>query len=102
MTGPRSGSGSCPRTNVATKTSGNYVRPYEDRTHNNANEITQIDPSDIGGTDPAAYSPVHDDAGNLTSVPSTDGSPDLKFVYDYRNRLIQAKEQDDSNVARYY
>jgi hypothetical protein len=52
--------------------------------------------------DPAAYNPVHDAAGNLTSVPSTDGSPNPKFVYDCRNRLSPVKTQADANVARYY
>jgi len=87
--------------NVTSHTNGNLVRPYEDRTHNTVNEITQIDPLNIP-PDPDAYNPVHDDAGNLTSVPSTDGSPNHKFVYDYRNRLTQVKTQADANIARYY
>ena len=35
--------------NVTTRTSGNLVRPYEDRSHNTTNEITEIDPLAING-----------------------------------------------------
>jgi hypothetical protein len=65
-------------TSFLTREDGVYVRPYEDRTHNAANEITEIDPSEIGGNNPAAYNPVHDAAGNLTSLPTR--SADLAAV----------------------
>ena len=64
--------------NIESKTSGSLVRPYEDRSHNTANEITSIDPLDIGGTNPDSYSPVHDAAGNITDM-TADGSPDHEF-----------------------
>ena len=33
---------------------------------------------------------------------TTDSSPNHKFVYDYRNRLIQVKTQADANIAKYH
>jgi hypothetical protein len=34
------------------------------------NEITEIDPSEIGGNNPAAYAPLHGAVGNLTGLPA--------------------------------
>ena len=87
---------------VTTKNSGNLARPYEDRDHNEVNEITRIDPLDIGGTDPAQYSPSYDAAGNLTDLPASDGPPDHEFIYDFRNRLIEVQDQSQQPIVRYY
>ena len=90
-------------TNITTWNGAQYARPYEDRAHNNdANQITQINPLPIDQDDPDAYSPVYDNAGNLTSLPATDGSPDHKFVYDFRNRLIKVTDQNDTALVRCY
>jgi len=40
---------------LTSRIAGNLVRRYEDRTHNSANEITEIDPLDISGDNPDAY-----------------------------------------------
>ena len=88
--------------NEATKESGTYLRPYEDRTHNTSNEITNIDPLDISGSNPASYTPVYDAAGNLTDLPTTDSSPNHEFIYDFRNRLIEVQDQSQQTIVRYY
>jgi len=80
---------------------GDYIRPYEDRTFNTTNEMTDINPSAINGGDPAAYVPGYDAAGNLTDMPTTDGSPGHEFVYDYRNRIIEVQDQNQSTVMKY-
>ena len=61
----------------------------EDRTHNSANELTQ---RDIGQT---SISLTYDDAGNLIQDGDADG--DHKYVWDYRNRLIEAKEKQSGS-----
>jgi len=88
--------------NEATKESGSYLRPYEDRTHNTSNEITSIDPLDISGSNPASYTPVYDAAGNITDLPTTDSSPNHEFIYDFRNRLIEVQDQSQQTIVRYY
>ena len=71
---------------------GNWVNfnndgTTETRTHNTANEITEIDP----GTE---FAPIYDDAGNLRILPDGAGNAQ-KFVHDYRSRLIEIWETAD-------
>jgi len=42
----------------------------------------------------------YDNAGNLTDLPTTDGSPNHEFVPDYRNRLIEVKNQSQRSSAK--
>ena len=58
--------------------------PYETLTHNDVNELTDrtIGESEIDLT--------YDDAGNLIQDGDADG--DHKYVYDFRNRLIEVEE----------
>jgi len=97
---------------LTSRIDGNLVRRYEDRTHNDANEITEIDPLDISGDNPDAYAVTHDAAGNLKYLPDPADSEDTVtwFIYDYRNRLIEVKHTDDfsepipawDTIARYF
>ena len=84
---------------IITKNSGTAVSPYEDRDHDNMNQITRVEPLE---TTPGPYVPSYDNAGNLTDLPANDGSPDHKFVYDFRNRLIEVQNQDASVITHYY
>ncbi len=72
---------------LTTKNSGNTVRPTEERTHNTVNEITEIDPdADSPST------PIYDAAGNLHVFPRPDDDDEAtRFIYDYRNRLIEVE-----------
>jgi RHS repeat-associated protein len=81
---------------IISKTSGANSTPYEDRTHNSANEITAITPQ--GGSQ---YNVSHDAAGNL-SQDGTNATTSRKFVYDFRNRLINVKKLDDTVIATYH
>jgi len=56
----------------------------------------------INGDDPGAYVPGYDNAGNLTDMPTTDSSPNHEFIYDYRNRLIEVQDQNQSTIVEYY
>ena len=58
----------------------------ENPTHNGVNEFTQR----TIGQDPG-INLTYDHAGNLTQDGDSDG--DHKYVWDYRNRLIEAKEK---------
>jgi YD repeat-containing protein len=58
----------------------------EDRVHNSVNELTQ---RTIGQG--SAIDLTYDDAGNLTQDESANG--DHKYVWDYGNGLIEAKEK---------
>jgi RHS repeat-associated protein len=57
------------------------------RTHNAANEILTR----------TAGNPSYDDAGNLT-----DDGENYKYVYDYRNRLIELRRKSDSKLKAKY
>jgi len=61
----------------------------ETRTHNDVNELTQ---RTIGGNNTDL---TYDDAGNLIQDGTADGSH--QYVWDYRNRLIEAKEKQSGN-----
>jgi len=62
----------------------------ETRTHNSINELTQ---RTIGQG--SAIDLTYDDAGNLVQDGSSDGNH--QYVWDYRNRLIEAKERQSGN-----
>jgi YD repeat-containing protein len=62
----------------------------ETRTHNSVNELT----ARTVGQGPQV-SLTYDDAGNLTQDGSAEG--DHQYVWDYRNRLIEAKERQSGN-----
>jgi hypothetical protein len=66
----------------------------QDRTHGEANEVTDI--TETTGT--AWYTPTYDRAGNATAVPWPVGliAP-LECVYDPWNRLIWAEWASSSN-----
>ena len=76
--------------NEATKESGTYLRPYEDRTHNAANEVTAR--TFAGNTRIISY----DDAGNLLTLQANSGTNGWRYTYDHRNRLV--KLEDTSNI----
>ena len=59
------------------------------RSHNAANEITQIDGS--------STHVAHDAAGNMTQVPGPPAgrSDHLHLVYDAWNRLVEGKDADE-------
>ena len=61
----------------------------ETRTHNDVNELTQ---RTTGGN---STDLTYDDAGNLTQDGTADGSH--QYVWDYRNRLIEAKEKQSGS-----
>ena len=75
---------------------GNWDKFYndgtdDDRSHNAVNEITG---RTIGGQ---TKNPTWDNTGDLT-----DDGENYKYVYDFRNRLVQAKRRgDDSLLAEY-
>ncbi len=61
----------------------------QDRTHNEVNEITDI--SETTGT--AWATPVHDRAGNMTSVPKPASlANSLSLKWDAWNRIVEAKD----------
>lgn len=62
----------------------------ESRVHNSVIELTQRTIGQGGAIDL-----TYDDAGNLTQDGSANG--DHQYMWDYRNRLIQAKEKQDGN-----
>ena len=66
---------------------GNPGTPSDERTHNTTNQILTIDPEGAVGS----FDVIHDDAGNLRILPDrTDPTNKAdKYVYDYRNRLIE-------------
>ncbi|MFO8007789.1 MAG: RHS repeat-associated core domain-containing protein [Candidatus Brocadiia bacterium] len=69
----------------------------ETRTHNDVNELTQR----TVGQNPA-IDLTYDDAGNLTQDGDDDG--DHKYVWDYRNRLIEVQEKQSgtwTTIAEY-
>jgi RHS repeat-associated protein len=69
----------------------------QDRTHNEVNEITQI--SETTGT--GWVDPVHDQAGNMTTVPKPSGlSSGLSCKWDAWNHLVEVKD-GATVVARY-
>ncbi|MFW6119164.1 MAG: hypothetical protein ACOC7S_02405, partial [Planctomycetota bacterium] len=84
------------------RSGGNWDQTVEDsttesRTHNSVNELTQR----TVGQDPS-ISLSYDAAGNLTQDGSSDG--DHRYVWDYRNRLIEVKERQSGSwntVAEY-
>jgi RHS repeat-associated protein len=61
----------------------------ETRTHNDVNELTQ---QTVGGN---STDLTYDDAGSLIQDGPADGSH--QYVWDYRNRLIEAKEKQSGN-----
>ena len=62
----------------------------ESRVHDSVNELTQRTIGQGGAIDL-----TYDDAGNLTQDGSSNG--DHQYVWDYRNRLIQAKEKQSGD-----
>ncbi len=63
----------------------------ETRTHNDVNELTQ---RTVGGNNTDL---TYDDAGNLIQDGAADGSH--QYVWDYRNRLIEAKEKQSGSYV---
>jgi RHS repeat-associated protein len=75
---------------------GNWAKFYnngvdDQRTHNNVNEITG---RTVGGT---AKNPSWDNTGCLS-----DDGENYKYVYDFRNRLVQAKRRGDNSLLAAY
>ena len=71
---------------------GNWDKFYndgadDDRSHNDVNEITAR----------TAGNPSHDNTGNLT-----DDGVNYKYVYDFRNRLVQAKRRGNNSLKAAY
>ena len=70
--------------------------PSDARNHFSVNEIDTIDPEGAIGS----FDVIHDDAGNLRILPDrTDPTNKAdKYVYDYRNRLIEVWHTTQYNV----
>jgi len=79
-------------TDYVQKTSGSTDLD-QDRTHDKANEITEIDSS--------STHVAHDKAGNMTKTPKPDNwSAHLDLTYDAWNRLVKVEDGEDT-VAEY-
>ena len=66
------------------------------RIHNQANQITQIDGSNVGL--------LYDRAGNATQMPpdaAGDWNQHYKLTWDAWNRLVRVEDQDDEVIASY-
>ncbi len=75
-------------TDYVQKTSGTTDLD-QDRTHSKVNEVTDITET----TGPAWATPVHDAAGNMTTVPKPSSLTNgLTLKYDAWNRLVEAKD----------
>ncbi|MCA9232782.1 MAG: RHS repeat-associated core domain-containing protein, partial [Planctomycetales bacterium] len=66
----------------------------QDRAHNDVNEIDDGSNNGITTTTGTNWvDPVHDAAGNMTTIPQPqDPSDDYKLVYDAWNRVVQVKD----------
>ena len=81
---------------------GNWDKTYsdltqttveEDRTHNDANELTAFT------TPTANVDPVHDAAGNMTEAPNpADPTVKHKYVFDAWNRLVKVTDASDVSI----
>ena len=66
----------------------------EERTHNDVNELTAFT------TPTTTVDPVHDAAGNLTTIPQPqDPSQKFDLVYDAWNRLVTVKNHNGTTVT---
>ena len=70
----------------------------QDRTHNDANEITAI--TETSG--PSWIDPVTDASGNMTEGPAPgDETTKQKYIYDAWNRLVKVTDASDVSLGEY-
>ena len=79
-------------------TAGIYATE-ELRTHNEANEITLRDPDGAGG-DPA-LALAFDDSGNITTQDQTGSAPQIMYIHDGWNRLVEVQYGAGATRGRY-
>ncbi|MCH7848567.1 MAG: hypothetical protein IIB53_09420 [Planctomycetes bacterium] len=71
----------------------------ESREHNEANEIVERDPDGDGGAPELAL--AFDDSGNITSQAQEGAAPDILYIHDGWNRLVEVQYGSGATRGRY-
>ena len=77
---------------------GSYATE-ESREHNEANEITTRDPD--GGGPGSALALAFDDSGNITTQDQTGSAPQIMYIHDGWNRLVEVQYGAGATRGRY-